>query len=49
MEIAKKFKEDEREFLLNKYKSLGYSRNRAEKRVNWVMRMAVVSAVTMII
>lgn len=44
-----KLKDNEKEFLLNKYSSLGYSKKGAEIRLNRFMKLMVISAATVIV
>lgn len=47
--MVKKLNTDEKEFLRNKYISMGCSEKGAEKKLNRTMKLMVVSALTIII
>lgn len=47
--MVKKLNLDEKEFLFEKYLSMGCSRRVAEKRLNRTIKLMVVSTITMII
>jgi len=44
-----KLSEDEREFLLSKYSSRGFTRRGAEIRINKLLRLMVIPAATILI
>ncbi len=47
--VIQKLKTDEKEFLLSKYLSLGYSQKQSENKLKKTMKLIVISTVTMII
>jgi len=47
--MVKKLTEDEKTFLINKYISLGYSEDKAIKKVNRNITLIAISHLTMII